>query len=317
MTMATRYSIADFENIIFNGIQFQLPQETVDIITTLANQVGAADYIRTPQFNKKTHQPALINNNNNKRRNKNQEIQDDDWDSIRKFQTTEIKKKDGIDANIDNIRKYLNKITEKNYDKMCEQITLEISTITDASVEELNKIGESVFNIASGNAFYSATYAKLYKSLMTKYSFMSDIFKTNLDKFSELFTTIEYYNPNTDYDKFCENNKTNDKRRALSAFYVNLMKEGVIDKSDMISIINKVQEYIILKLSEEGNKEILDELSENIFILITNSSEELDDEDGWEMIIDNVKTYSKLKVKDYPSATTKSIFKHMDILDEL
>ena len=316
MTMATRYSIADFENIIFNGIQFQLPQETVDIITTLANQVGAADYIRTPQFNKKTHQPALINNNN-KRRNKNQEIQDDDWDSIRKFQTTEIKKKDGIDANIDNIRKYLNKITEKNYDKMCEQITLEISTITDASVEELNKIGESVFNIASGNAFYSATYAKLYKSLMTKYSFMSDIFKTNLDKFSELFTTIEYYNPNTDYDKFCENNKTNDKRRALSAFYVNLMKEGVIDKSDMISIINKVQEYIILKLSEEGNKEILDELSENIFILITNSSEELDDEDGWEMIIDNVKTYSKLKVKDYPSATTKSIFKHMDILDEL
>ena len=56
MTMATRYSIADFENIIFNGIQFQLPQETVDIITTLANQVGAADYISTPQFNKKTHQ---------------------------------------------------------------------------------------------------------------------------------------------------------------------------------------------------------------------------------------------------------------------
>ena len=320
MTMATRYSIADFENIIFNGIQFQLPQETIDIITTLANQVGAADYIRTPQFNKKTHQPALINNNNNnnnKRRNKNQEVRDDDWDSIRKFQTTEIKKKDGIDANIDNIRKHLNKITEKNYDKMCEQIIQEISTITDASVEELNKIGESVFNIASGNAFYSATYAKLYKTLMTNYSFMSDIFKTNLDKFSELFTTIEYYNPNTDYDKFCENNKTNDKRRALSAFYVNLMKEGVIDKSDMISIINKVQEYIILKLSEEGNKEILDELSENIFILITNSSEELDDEDGWEMIIDNVKTYSKLKVKDYPSATTKSIFKHMDILDEL
>jgi hypothetical protein len=320
MTMATRYSIADFENIIFNGIQFQLPQETIDIITTLANQVGAADYIRTPQFNKKTHQPALINNNNNnnnKRRNKNQEVRDDDWDSIRTFQTTEIKKKDGIDANIDNIRKHLNKITEKNYDKMCEQIIQEINTITDASIEELNKIGESVFNIASGNAFYSATYAKLYKTLMTKYTFMSDIFKTNLDKFSELFTTIEYYNPNTDYDKFCENNKTNDKRRALSAFYVNLMKEGVIDKSDMISIINKVQEYIILKLSEEGNKEILDELSENIFILITNSSEELDDEDDWEMIIDNVKTYSKLKVKDYPSATTKSIFKHMDILDDL
>jgi len=331
MTMTTRYSIQDFDNIIFEGIQFQLPQETIDIITSIANQVGASDYIKTPQFIKKNNNGHNTtghghgngngnghgNNYNQKRRNKNQEIQDEDWDTLRKFQTTEIKKKEGIEANIDNIRKHLNKITEKNYDKMYEQICSEINAISDATLDELHKIGESIFNIASGNAFYSKTYAKLYKDLMTNYSFMTNIFNDSLSKFSELFTTIEYYNPNTDYDKFCENNKTNDKRRALSTFYVNLMKEGVLEKSKIIDIIKNIQTYMMNKVCEEGNKEIVDELSENIFILVTNSSEELEDENEWDDIINHVKEYSKFKVKDYPSATTKSIFKHMDILDEI
>lgn len=324
--MATRYSITDIENIMFNGIQHQLPQDVIAIITSIANQVGAADYIRTPQFNKKNVSGSSTsistgssgnNYNSNRKRNKNMEVQDDDWDTIRKFQTTEIKKKDGIDVNIDNIRKHLNKITEKNYDKMYEQICGEIEHIVGATSEDLNKIGDAIFTIASGNAFYSKTYAKLYNDLMNKYNFMDNIFNTNLSKFSELFTTIEYYNPNVDYDKFCENNKTNDKRRSLSTFYVNLMKENAIQKKQIIDIIRNIQESMIAKLSEEGNKEIIDELSENLFILITNSSEELEDEDEWDTIIDNVKTYSKAKVKDFASATTKSIFKHMDILDEM
>lgn len=322
--MTTRYSIADIETITFNGIQFQLPQDVITIITSIANQVGAADYIRTPQFNKRTPPTgggtgasSVTGNGYAKKRNKNNEVQDEDWDALRKFQTTEIKKKDGIDVNIDNIRKHLNKITEKNYDKMFEQICQEITAITGASVEDLDKIGDAIFTIASGNAFYSKTYAKLYNDLMTRYNFMENIFKSNLNTFSELFTTIEYYNPNVDYDKFCENNKTNDKRRALCMFYVNLMKENAIEKEHIIQIINNVQTYMIGKIQEEGNKEIVDELSENLFILITNSSEELEDEDKWQMIIDNVTTYSKSKVKDFPSATTKSIFKHMDILDEI
>lgn len=319
MIMATRYSIHDFDNIMFEGIQFQLPQETIDIITSIADQVGASDYIKTPQFTKKYNGNNHTNGNvtNQKRKNKNQEIQDEDWDTLRKFQTTEIKKREGIEANIDNIRKHLNKITEKNYDKMYDQICSEINAISDVTLSELNKIGEEVFNIASGNAFYSKTYAKLYKHLMSRYDFMTNIFNDSLSKFSELFTTIEYYNPNTDYDKFCENNKTNDKRRSLSTFYVNLMKEDILEKSKIINIIKNIQTYMMNKLTEEGNKEIVDELSENIFILITNSSEELEDEDEWENIIEKVKDYSKCKVKDYPSATTKSIFKHMDILDEI
>ena len=77
--MATRYSISDIENITFNGIQFQLPQDVIAIITSIANQVGAADYIRTPQFNKRapggTGAPTGTGNGYAKKRNKNNEIQ--------------------------------------------------------------------------------------------------------------------------------------------------------------------------------------------------------------------------------------------------
>jgi hypothetical protein len=53
MATIKRYSIQDIENIIFNGIAFKLPDETIEIITSLATQVGATDYIKTPQFPKK------------------------------------------------------------------------------------------------------------------------------------------------------------------------------------------------------------------------------------------------------------------------
>jgi hypothetical protein len=313
MTSLKRYSVQDIENIIFNGILFKLPNETIEIITTIANKVGATDYIKTPQFPKRN-----VDNKQFQKKNKNMEITDEDWNTIRTFQTTEIKKKEGIDANIDNIRKHLNKLTEKNYDKLFKEIENEIKLLPDSvSREELDKIGDSIFNIASGNAFYSNVYAKLYKGLMETFSFMETILNTNLNKFLELFTTIEYCSPNDNYDKFCENNKTNEKRRALTTFYINLMKEGVIEQDNVINIIKHVQSLIDYKIKNPGNKEIVDEISENIYILIVNSYSELNEHPEWDDIVSDIETVSKYKVKEQPSITTKTVFKFMDILDEL
>lgn len=332
MAALIKYSIENYDSIIFSGIQFALPKDTIDLITSIANQVGAADYIKTPQFPKKDHpQPGRNHTNdgnwnkNNKgknNRNKNSDITNDDWDAIRNFQATEIKRKEGVDGSIDTIRKSLNKITEKTYEKMSVQIYEEIDKIIangDISTndEDLKKIGEAVFVIASGNAFYSNIYAKLFKALMNKYSFMNDIFNFHFNKFNEIFTSIEYCSPNDNYDKFCENNKNNDKRRALSMFYVNLMKEGILTHDIMINIIKNVQSHFNEKIGQEGNKDIIDELSENIYILIINTHNDLVDEIEWDTIVNTVETVSKYKVKDLPSITTKSIFKHMDILDEL
>jgi hypothetical protein len=330
MSKVLRYSINDFENIINNGISFKLPDSTINIISNIAEQVGVTEYIKQPIFPKKN---VSINNSNHlqndyyfnknkkfKNFNRNNELIDDDWDNLRTFVPTEIKKKEGIQNSIDQIRMHMNKLTDKTYELIIIKIYDEINKLNNdnnKNIEDYSKIGECIFNIASGNSFYSNMYAKLYKDLMTKYSFMKEIFDNHFNSFSELFTNIEYCNPNINYDKFCEINKVNEKRRALCLFYVNLMKENIIDNDKIVEIIINIQDFILKKIKEENKKEIVDELSETIHIFVTKSSSILDTHEKWDDILYNIEIISKMKLNNYPSITNKCIFKHMDILDEL
>jgi hypothetical protein len=316
--VTVRYQIDDFENILSAGFQFELPNDVLDTINKIATQVGASDYVRTPLFPKKTNVSQTAQHSNNKKKiHKNHQITDDDWDAIRNFQATEIKEKVGVDAIIGTIIKNLNKITEKTYNKSFTEICDEINKIVNEDQSVLNKIAETIFNIASTNSMCSSVYAKLFKGLIERYNFINNVFNQHFDKFSDIFTSIEYCSPDENYERFCEINSSNSKRRALSLFYVNLAKQGVISNDRIIAIIKNIQTYFMEMLTRENNKEIIDELSENIYIFITNSNDVLEDHDDWDNIISRIETVAKSKIKDYPSITNKTIFKHMDILDEI
>jgi len=330
MTSVMRYNVEDFNKIIFDGFTYKLSDETMQAIQTIADQVGAPEYVRTPQFPKRDRQSGASSNGGNgnatgrRRRGKAPEITDADWKAIREFQATEIVKKEGIDASIDLIRKHLNKMTTKSYETLKKDSVSEISLIVadenaddPEMLEKLNKIGDSIFNIASGNGFFSEMYATLYKDLMEQFDFMSKIFTTNFDKFRSLFHTIEYCDPNENYDKFCDNNKANEKRRAVGLFYVNLMKAKVVGNDAIISIIGELQEYMMRLIDGEDNKNVVEELSEIIFILMTSSVSVLKSHDDWKDAVKKVVTISKMKVKEKPSISNKTIFRHMDILDKL
>jgi hypothetical protein len=324
MTSVVKYSKADFDKIQMEGFTYQLSQETMKIIQTIANQVGAPEYIKTPQFEKRISTGAsgagtIINRH---KKGKAQELNDNDWNALRNFPTTTLYKKEGIDASIDQIRKHLNKMTNKTYDSAKAHIIEEIEKINVSNCDGINSdgnnsIGESIFNIASGNSFFSSMYADLFKELMEKFDFMRVIFDANFDKFRSIFNTIEYCDPNTDYDKFCINNKENEKRRAISLFYVNLMIKKVVPSSKILDIIIDLQIYMNKIIFEENNKNIVDELSEVLYILIINSYDTLMDESRWNDIIDFIKVVSQMKQNLVPSVTNKTIFKHMDMLDVL
>ena len=327
-TRVIQYLIEDFHRIMDAGFNYSLDKTTIDIIQSIANQVGSPEYIKTPQF-PKNDQTKKYNEGGYKKHygNKVQELTDEDWEAIRTFQATEIKKKEGIDASIDQIRKQLNKMTDKTYDILIENIKTEIKKIinddclvpvlSDELLVELNKVGNAIFGIASGNKFYSEMYAKLYKELMDQFCFMKVIFRQNFEEFSSLFKKVEYCSPNDDYDKFCENNKVNEKRRAISSFYINLMKHGVVEEDDIINIIIELQRDIERMLDEENQKNIVEELSEVIYILVTNTFQELNNHELWDDIVSSVSRVAKLKVKMKPSISNKTIFKYMDILDIL
>ena len=137
-----------------------------------------------------------------------------------------------------------------------------------------------------------------------------------------LFESIEFVDPKKNYDKFCEYTKTNDKRRAMSLFVVNLMINNIISEDEIIEIIKQLQTLISSYLRKPEKANEVEELTENLFIIVTKSKDYLGKDQtklSWESIIKNIEfvTVLKPKMKEYPSITNKTIFKHMDIFEEI
>lgn len=307
------YNLSEFLKIKEEGFNLNIPQNILDIINSIANQVGAPTYNRTPQFHKK---PGF----QKKRRRKPQEINDDDWEAVRNFQATERVEKEGLDKLLSTLRGALNKITDKNYDGQKDVVmeTLDEINKNEAFTEEENlNVSKAIFEIASTNKFYSAVYAQLFKDITCRFETMNGVFRNKFNSFLKLFEEIEACDPNEDYNKFCLINKNNENRRALSMFFVNLMKQEIVSKEAIVNIIQNLQSKLSTMIIEEDNKSQVNEISENLFIFITNTNEYLEELDVWQEIKSSVEEVSNMGVKSHPSITNKSIFKHLDILDEI
>jgi hypothetical protein len=272
-----------------------------------------------------------------------QQIPNSEWDTILSFQKTEMKKKEGIELSIDNIRSALNKLTDKTYAPMLANILKEITTLFTASNEDtseehntiavMDRVASSIFNTASSNAFYSEIYARLFNDLIEKekepgheqYAVFRGIFEKNLASFMSLFETIEYCDPKKNYDKFCDINKANEKRKAMSLFIVNLMKIGIVEKAQVLGLMRQIQELMYSNMRQEGKTNEVDELAENLFIMVKHShavftragSSDAEMIEIFKLRVEQITEVSKMKIKSKPSITNKTIFKHLDMLDEI
>lgn len=318
-----KYTLNDVNNIIFQGFDYKIPNETLEIISLLAMQVGSPDYVKTPIFKKReiTEIPEVSKDVKKRKGNKAIEIVNDvdgDWNSVKSFQPTQIKSKTGLDGDIDLIRVYINKITEKNYIDMCNKIIDIVEKLESSnSTTELNKISDNIFDIASSNRYYSKIYADLYSELSCKFNFMKFAYQDNLTRFTELFNNIEYVEPNENYDKFCEINKINEKRKSLASFYLNLMLNGIISKSQIITITRNLLDNVYKFISIDNKKNQVDELTETISILYQKKLYEGNDYekiDGYS-INEIIEKIAKSNIKDYKSLTNKTLFKFMDLID--
>ena len=300
-----KYTFDDFEKIKQGSAEYDVPNSELSVINMLATKVGAPEYIKTPKFEKKNRPIHL---------------------SVKKpeepFNVTVIAKPVGNEAIISKIRKHLNKMTIKTYDKIKNDIIDEINQSLNAStcddkldeplLKDVAAIGETIFKIASGNGFFSDIYALLYKTLLSNFKFMDDIFKTNLNNFGLIFDTFSYCSPDDHYDTFCENTKTNDKRRALSLFYVNLMKHGAINVKDIITLIENLRTKLNKFLATDNNENLIEEIFENIHLMIINGMDSLRKDGGFKYIINFI---SDVRVSANKNITNKIKFKCTDIVE--
>jgi hypothetical protein len=326
-TVTYRYTLEQVEDIIFNGFDYRIPDKVMDTISKIAQQVGSPDYVKTPVFKKRENplkaepEQADVTPQKKKKGNKGMEVtNDEDWDSIRSFQTTKLEAKTGIDAEFDLIRASINKMTDKNAADMKTKI-IEIvdRLVTEHSDSNLSVIGTNIFDIASSNRYYSKIYAELYAELSKRFEFIKEKIEENFNKFADLFNIIEYVDPAENYDRFCEINKMNEKRKSLAMFYMNLMYASVIPKEKILTITRNLLSNIYEFISLENKKNEVEELTETIALMYKKDLY-TDEENSYELINgltinEVVEHIANSKVKDYKSLTNKSLFKFMDLIE--
>jgi hypothetical protein len=314
------YSLEDFQKILETTNLDQLPDITIEIINGLALQVGAPEYIKTPQFKATSTSTATAGNIIRRRKKLPDNINDEDWGTIRTFQATEFQKQEGMEISVHKIRKFLNMLTEKTYSKLTVLIIEELETVYSTKTEnDVQVLCDQIYIIVASNILYSDIYAKLYKDLISKFPIFNKILLTNLNMIETRVNSIEYVNSDENYDKFCENNKKNEQLRATSAFYANLMKEKVLDEKKIHSIIITLFSILNTFIQENIKKNELDEISELIYIFVTNSYAKIKEwsVDSASEIHKIIKCIASSKMKTTPGITNKCIFKHMDMLDEI
>jgi hypothetical protein len=314
--MTTYYTISDFTTKVYDGFKLKLPEDVAKILSLLSDSLTVTD--ATGDNTSANKKPAPKNN-----RQYPQKVED--WSAVRSHKVTKIAEvKEGTEKTIKDIRIALNKFSNKNADTQHQNIVQLINQVISESKdveEDTKKVINIIFDIVSSNLFYSALYAKLYKDLIVLFPIFGEKLTDIIAKYKDSFNQIRIVDPNTDYDGFCENVKSNDLRRAMTTFIINLMKNDAIPEIDVLDIIIYLEELVI-KFAEESDKSaVIEEITENVFILISENKKTLHKSDIWvSVIIPNIHTISKLRKTDatkYKSMTSRSTFKYMDIIDDL
>ena len=248
-------------------------------------------------------------------------VKDDDWETIRTFSTTKMEQHEGIDVFIDNIRSNLNKMSIKTYDEINTNVISNIDQLISQNIsdEEAHKISSIIFDIVSSNRFYSKLYANLYSNLLLKYEFIKFVFKEKEDSLGDILNNVYYVSPDENYDLFCKMNNENEKRKALVSFFVNLVLYDVIAIGKIEELLIQLLDSLNNLIKEENKKFVVDEYIEIIFILynkeLFNNENKNFSIENHNKIVETIKHLAGVKVKTYPSLSSKSIFKLMDIIE--
>jgi hypothetical protein len=319
----TTYNLDNYKNIIVSGYEYKLPETIINIITNLSNELGVAFKENTKINNQEEYtgenKKILKRNFGNKR--VKPVVDEEQWEKIKAFKTTQIEQKEGIEKLINDVRVCLNKISNKNYETHRDAIIQYIKEITEnkqsesQAETELLKIKKSIFEIASTNKFYSELYALLYKDLINTFESFKENIEPFINEYIDSIQNINYVDPKVDYDKYCEYNKENDKRKAMSAFIVNLSKNDIIEKNIVVNKIIYLEDLVLKYCDIENKTNEVEEITENLFILVTKSFTGMMNEPDWEIVINNIKHLAQLKSKEHKSLSSRALFKFMDILD--
>lgn len=307
----TRFTLEDINKIKLKGFDVKLSTETINMVNKLAQLVGSADYVRTPVFKKRSnydssqvHRGEKLNDNDN-----NNSVTEADWEALKNYKVTETVPKDRSEAEQvkRDIVTGLRKMTSVNYE---DQKMLIMDLLSKVEAENYEEVAQEIFAICTSNKFYVDVYVQLYTLLCKEKEIYKSLLDTTAENFLEQFKTIIQVDPKNNYDLFCELNKKNEQRVALSVF---LMK--ILPQEHAEELLVKLLGNVYNEFQKKNNITVVEQYIENIAEMFKTCYKKYGKSLN-ENITSSISNIAMLQPRALPSINNKIIFKFMD-LEEL
>jgi hypothetical protein len=315
-------------------MQYSLPITVMQVISKLETDLNLSTSATTCSASNSTYENKPRNTGGggggNKRRHISQATlrrMEEQWETVPPIKATVIHiAREGIDKLLSDLRNYLNKISTKTYENLKTSIMSNIQEImgnygdekTEDQQSDIQKIVNFIFETGCANKFYSELYAKLYKELIEQYPVFKEVIMPVIEKYVESIREVKVVDQNKDYDGFCENNKKNDKRRATSTFIMNMFANGILEADVVLTIFKQFQSIAIGYIEDGTKTNEVEEITENIFLMISMGAHLLKDEPEWQSaILPNIHMFAGFKMKEKPGLSSRSIFKYKDLVEKI
>jgi len=308
----TRFTLEDINKIKLKGFDVKLSTETISMVNKLAQLVGSADYVRTPVFKKRSNYDSVQPRRGERLGETDSNVTEADWEALKNYKVTETVPKDRSEA--DQIKRdivtALRKMTSANYE---DQKTLILELHSKVEEDNYEEVAQEIFAICISNKFYADVYVQLY-SVLCKSAPCVKIYKLLLDTTAEnylkQFDEIKQVDPKKDYDLFCELNKQNEQRVALSVFLVKILSKEYAEE-----LLVKLLGNIYNEFQKKNNITVVEQYIENIAEMFETCYKKYG-KDLDENIRISISNIAMLQPRALPSINNKIIFKFMD-LEEL
>jgi hypothetical protein len=307
------YSVDAIQRIMEQEAPYSLSSTILNIIQDLENEITHSMDIPKPR-QKEYNETYKTKSGSVSRK------LEEKWETIGSVKPNIMNiQKEGFEKQLADLRGMLNKISTKTYNTLKEKIIVQVKEIIcdETQNENAQKIVEFIFDTAISNKFYSELYSQLYKELIDLFDIFNNKIEPFMEQYIHSFHNIVVVDQNEDYDGFCENNKKNEKRKATTVFMANLLKHNVIGDNAVVSIILEMQALSDKYVDEENKKHEVEEITENLFLLISSIPVHVKLSEAWKINVEPVIfNFAKLKSKDKLSLSNRVVFKYMDIVEK-
>ena len=206
--------------------------------------------------------------------------------------------------------KHFNKITEKNYDKLSD----EIFSLISQNISDKEKVCATFFRVILNNSFFCHLYAKLFKKFIEITDEFVSVFEHQISSHVKDIKNILYVSPNEDYDKYCDYVKQVESVKNFTNFLIQCSNLDILKSADILELAITFQNYCLSGIDNSDNLLLNEIYVANIAIIVKDVGNTFFKDKKWDDFISN---HKRLVESQGRGKNKKIYFKLLDISERV